>query len=300
MTQIARKLSRFWTEGRRIERTCYLVGAVLLLSGLAHLGVQVVLGGPWEGPVSWRKPTTFGLSFGLTLISVTWVSSFLQLSRRVRCVVLGGFAAASVAEVSLVTLQAWRRVPSHFNFETSFDARVSATLAAFGGVLFVVLGTLFVQALRPQPDVDPELRLAIRVGLAALIGGLTIGAMMIGIGSTLARGGNPQVAYHGAGVLKLAHAVGLHGLAVLPGLAWLGGLGGPGVARPTPRPLPIGVVGYLITLASALVVGAQHGINAASVTGLAVGGVVLSVAVVRAIGMAVDGTGVTAVKVTVG
>jgi hypothetical protein len=54
----------FWTEGRRIERVCYLIGAALIASGLSHLAVFAVDGGPWEGPVSWRKPTTFGLSFG--------------------------------------------------------------------------------------------------------------------------------------------------------------------------------------------------------------------------------------------
>jgi len=45
----------------RIERACYVVAAVLFASGLAHLGVQAVLGGPWDGPVSWRKPADFGL-----------------------------------------------------------------------------------------------------------------------------------------------------------------------------------------------------------------------------------------------
>jgi len=57
-----------WRSLRLIERACYLIGAVLLASGIFHLGVFAVRGGPFDGPVSWRKPATFGLSFGLTLI----------------------------------------------------------------------------------------------------------------------------------------------------------------------------------------------------------------------------------------
>ncbi|MDT7642224.1 MAG: hypothetical protein QOC83_6512, partial [Pseudonocardiales bacterium] len=68
MTEIARELRTFWTEGRPVERVAYALAALFLLSGLAHLGIQAAVGGPWDGPVSWRKPTTFGLSFGLTVL----------------------------------------------------------------------------------------------------------------------------------------------------------------------------------------------------------------------------------------
>ncbi len=62
----------FWRRGRVIESIGYIVGAILLLSGLTHLTVQLVSGGSWLGPLSLRKPTTFGLSFGLTLINIVW------------------------------------------------------------------------------------------------------------------------------------------------------------------------------------------------------------------------------------
>ena len=306
MTEIVRELRLHWTDGRRIERVAYLLGAVLLLSGLAHLGVQAVVGGPWEGPVSWRKPTTFGLSFGLTVISVTWVASFLRLPERLRVALLGGFLLASVAEVGLITAQAWRRVPSHFNFETSFDTAVSMVLAAGGGALFVVLGTLFGQSLKPQPGLDPELRLGIRLGLGALLTGLVIGGIMIGIGTTMARGGDPQGAYHGAGVFKLAHAVGLHGVAVLPGLAWLSGLGGRhalsglggrrafsdlgGRWAPRRTILWTGTVGYLGLLGCAMVVGAQGRVTLLTGLGLAVAGLVLLSALLQALAAARAGS----------
>jgi hypothetical protein len=284
MTEILRELRVFWTAGRPVEQLAYLVGAVLVLSGLAHLGVQAVAGGPWEGPVSWRKPTTFGLSFGLTVLSVTWVTSFLRLPDRRRAVLLGTFLLASVVEVALVSLQAWRRVPSHFDFGSRFDTAVSMTLAAGGGVLFVVLGALFVHAAAPQPGLDAQLRAGIRLGFGALLAGLVVGAVMIGIGSALVRSGNPEAAYHEAGVLKLAHAVGLHGIAVLPGLAWLSGLPrerppGPASRRVTGR---LGAVGYLGLLGCAVLVGAQGRLTPITGVGLVLAGSVLLSAVAMA------------------
>src|SRR5688572_29821318 len=104
-------------HGRRVERVCYALGALLIAAGLFHLAVFVVDGGPWEGPVSWRKPATFGLSFGLTLITITWVASYLPLGERLRNVLLGVFAADCFLEAGGITLQAWRGVPSHINRE---------------------------------------------------------------------------------------------------------------------------------------------------------------------------------------
>jgi hypothetical protein len=62
-------------------RFAYRVAAVLFASGLFHLVVFAVDGGPWEGPVSWRKPVTFGLSFGLTLATYAWVGARLRLKK---------------------------------------------------------------------------------------------------------------------------------------------------------------------------------------------------------------------------
>ena len=57
----------------------YVVGGLLILSGLVHLAMLLGDGGSWSGPLSLRKPTVFGLSFGITLITITWVTSFLSL-----------------------------------------------------------------------------------------------------------------------------------------------------------------------------------------------------------------------------
>lgn len=208
-----------WARARRAERVCYVVGGLLIAAGLFHLLMFVVDGGPWYGPVSWRKPATFGFSFGLTLIAITWVSSYLPIGRR--ALLLGVFAADCVVEVGGITLQAWRHVPSHLNRETPFNSAVSTVLAIGGGVLVVVLGAMAVAAFRANPRVPASMRLALRTGFASLMVGLVTGAAMIARGTVEVNAGQQQRAYHDMGFLKPVHAVGLHGVLALPALAWL-------------------------------------------------------------------------------
>ncbi|MFJ4843777.1 MULTISPECIES: hypothetical protein [unclassified Streptomyces] len=203
------------------ERVAYATGALLVLSGLFHLAVQAVDGGPWNGPVSWRKPFTFGVSFGLTLIAVAWVTSYLRTGERRRAVLLAVFTADCVVEVAGITLQAWRRVPSHLDMETGFDTAVSMTLAVGGGVLVVVLGAFAVTAFRRRPDGPAGMALALRAGFAILLVGLASGAAMIARGVYLTRTGHQEAAYHSTAALKPLHAVSLHAVLVLPALARL-------------------------------------------------------------------------------
>ena len=206
---------------KTVERTAYTVGALLMLSGLIHLSVLLISGGSWEGPLSLRKPATFGLSFGLTLINVTFVASFVSLEERTRTRLLSVFTAACVLETFLVSLQAWRGVASHFNMATPFDAAVAQTLAIGGGILVAVIVVLTVAALRDRTSLPPGLRLAIRAGLIALVGAQVAGGVMIATGVRLVIAGDPQLAYATGGWLKPVHAALMHGILVLPLLAWL-------------------------------------------------------------------------------
>ena len=206
---------------KTVERAAYMVGALLILSGLTHLAILLISGGSWEGPLSLRKPTTFGLSFGLTLVNVTLIVSFLSVRDRTRSLLLGIFAAACVLETFLVSLQAWRAVPSHFNVETPFDAAVAQALAAGGFTLVAVIVVLTVMVLRDQTSLPPGLRLATRAGMVALVGAQVVGGVMIGTGMRLVFAGDPQRAYATGGWLKPVHAALMHGILVLPLVAWL-------------------------------------------------------------------------------
>ncbi|MER6783836.1 hypothetical protein ABT330_04095 [Streptomyces sp. NPDC000658] len=197
------------------------IALLLIVSGLFHLAVFAVDGGPWDGPVSWRKPVTFGLSFGVTLLAVVQVTSYLRTGRRLRTALLGVFAADCVVEVGGITLQAWRGVPSHLDMETPFDTAVSMTLAVGGGVLVVLLTVFAVLSFRRRPTGPAGMALAVRSGFAILLVALTSGAAMIARGVVLTRTGHQEAAYSSTAPLKPLHGVSLHAVLVLPALAWL-------------------------------------------------------------------------------
>ncbi|CRK58911.1 hypothetical protein [Alloactinosynnema sp. L-07] len=250
-------LRTIWVDGRPIERFAYVVGLGLLLSGIAHFGVFLIEGGPWQGPVSWRKPVTFGLSFGLTLITLVWVSTWIRLGDRVRAAMVGLFTAASVLEVSFISVQAWRGVPSHFNDDTSLDRAISTSLAIGGGLILISVLTFTVAALRAGSVDRTDMRLAIRSGLVLLVVALAVGVAMIARGIIALRSADPDLAYTTAGAFKPIHAVAMHGVLVLPGLAWLLGFTcWTDLLRL--RVVQLGVVGYALV---ALAVGVESALE---------------------------------------
>jgi hypothetical protein len=206
---------------KTIERAAYWTGGLLVLSGVIHLALLVTSGGTWEGPLSLRKPATFGLSFGVTLVNVTLIASFVPLKNRSRTLLLGLFTTACALETFLVSLQTWRGVPSHFNVETPFDAAIAQTLALGGFTLVAIIIVLTVTVFRHGRALPPPLRLAIRAGFVALVGAQVVGGVMIATGMRLVFGGDPQSAYATGGWLKPVHGVLMHGILVLPLLAWL-------------------------------------------------------------------------------
>lgn len=203
------------------ERCCHLVGLVLLASGAVHAFAWLLVGGAWDGPVSLRKAVTFGLAFGLTVITVTWLSGLLGLAGRRRRGVVTVFTAACVVETVLVSVQAWRGVPSHFDRDTPVDAVVSTVLAAGGAVIVVCALVLGWAVVRMPRSVPALLRVGVRAGFAGFLLALGAGVAMIVRGVTLAGTDGPAAAYDGAGALKPVHATTMHAILVLPLIAWL-------------------------------------------------------------------------------
>src|SRR5690242_4815715 len=93
---VGRALARIWSADVPVARVAYVTAAAVFTSGLVHLGVLLVSGGSWEGPLSMRKAMTFGLSFGLTLATVAWATSYLTMPARIRSVLLGAFTVVCV------------------------------------------------------------------------------------------------------------------------------------------------------------------------------------------------------------
>jgi hypothetical protein len=213
----------YWQQARPYQRLGYLVGGALVAVGLAHLVAWLVVGGAWAGPVSFRKPTTFGISFGLTTITMAWVAGQLRISDRIGWLLLGTLAVADTSEVVWVSLQRWRGVASHFNDQTTLDnllfVIMGGVAVAVAATVILVMAVLAFTAMRASPS----MALAIRAGLLILLAAQVVGGWMIQHGLGLAEEGATDglTTFGAAGVMKVPHAVAIHGIQVLPALAWL-------------------------------------------------------------------------------
>src|SRR5262249_39252157 len=110
-----------WRQAGPAQRFACLAGAALILAGVAHLAAWLVISGAWQGPVSFRKPATFGLSFGLTTITLAWVTGRLRVTGRTRWLLLGPLAVADAPEVAWVAAPRWRGGATHLHFTPRRD-----------------------------------------------------------------------------------------------------------------------------------------------------------------------------------
>lgn len=201
-------------------RPLAVAGGLLVASGLAHAAVWAAVGGPWEGAVTWRKPILFGISGGLTCLSLGWVWAALP-GRRGDSLLAWATAAALVVEVALIDLQRWRGVASHFNRDTPFDSAAYDVMTWLILGVTLVIGDLTVRSFVQSVRLPPDMRLAARAGLGLLAISCLLGIWAGAAGETRRAAGLPPETLHAAGVLKFPHGAALHALQWLPLLAWV-------------------------------------------------------------------------------
>jgi hypothetical protein len=193
-------------------------GILLVLSGFVHLLVWVFSHTTWEGAVSWRKPALFGLSTGVTLLSIAWLFPKLK-PRRFDSSLAAILSLSLVIEVALITVQQWRGVPSHFNRETPFDNWIEHSLT---GLIVLATLLLFIITFRSfgRLATTVDVQLAIRGGLIYLLVSCLIGFAILIYGETqIAIGGDPS-RWGRAGVVKFPHGIAIHAIQFFPLCCW--------------------------------------------------------------------------------
>ncbi len=198
--------------------------SVLFLVGLGiiHIPIQMASDLSWDAPTSFRKPILFGISTGLTLGSLLLLLNDLRpkpWDRYLR----SWLCVSLVAEVLLITVQAWRRVPSHFNRATVVDTVIEVSMLAF--ILFAVVW-IFVLTLRSMQQnafgaVSPARALAQQAGMVFLTLSCFLGIGITVIGNYQLLNGGSTETLGGKGVLKFPHGAVLHAIQTLVAWSWL-------------------------------------------------------------------------------
>ena len=224
------------------QTALFLGGWVLLATMVFHVVALFVTGGDVTGPVSLRKPADFAETGWLACWAVALVLPHVAMGRVREAVVAGSVLLFGFAETTVMAIQAWRGVPSHYNFTTTFDTiLMRGGAAGTAGVLLVGMVVLLVSSLRTRAsDETPgSLLLGVRLGVVVMLIGCVIGFVMISNMSGIWNGefgsafGEPQSGYLGptpaqvgheyvllrpdtdGGDLVLLHAIGIQGLVLV-------------------------------------------------------------------------------------
>lgn len=186
----------------------------MMAAGMAHVPIWWLSGTDWSGPISFRKPILFGLSTGVTALSVTWVSTKIPWNRFDHWFI-HVFSWSLGIEVFLITLQQWRGVASHFNRSTPLDAAILTAIEILitSATAYILYLTLRVWG---RLDASPAMKVAIRYGMLLLLLGCLLGFVITMLGyQAITAGANPGI-YGRAGVLKFPHGIPLHAIQLLP------------------------------------------------------------------------------------
>src|SRR5438874_7621906 len=172
----------------RWPRILWIVGTVLLVTMVVHVVALALTGGPVNGPVSLRKPADFAETGWLLAWSVALILPRLRTRAWQRHVIGGATVLFGVGETTVMAIQAWRGVPSHYNFSTPLDAALMRGGAAGTAAIFLVgVVVMLIAALR-TPDQPLSLRLGVRAGIVVLLVGCAIGFVMISNNSGVYQG----------------------------------------------------------------------------------------------------------------
>ena len=221
----------YWNGATSYQKALYIMGTLLFISGIFHYGVWLVQGGSMSGPISWRKPIIFGLSAGVTSLSLSWVMSFLPKHRIRGWLLAGSLGIAFIIEVFLIAMQQWRGVPSHFNFSTTFDSIVFSIMANMIILIEIIIVILTVWSLIALKGISTSFVWAIRLGLVLLVVSQIFGNLIVqnGLpkvldfqtGEYISEGTKSAYIFGEAGSMKMPHALTLHAIQLLPLLAFL-------------------------------------------------------------------------------
>ena len=182
----------------------------------------------------WIKPLKFHLSTALHLLTFALIVHFLPAKlKHARWLVVIAFisAAATLLELLLIDMQAFRGVASHFNTSTTFDALVYAMMGIAALLLSLpalILGIVFAR-LPVADSLTPGVKYGIALGL---IVGFILTLVIAGYMSALPsghwvnapatdQGGVPVVGWtKQGGDLRVPHFFATHLMQILPLLGW--------------------------------------------------------------------------------
>src|SRR5277367_6128167 len=194
------------------------------------------------GAPAWLKPAKFALSTMIACWSFAYCIASITIWPRFARTLDILLAAGLFLEIALIDMQAARGTSSHFNISTHFDAGVYAVMGVSIACIWLSMLLLTIVLFR-QPFAGSAWGWSLRLGMVLALFGTGSGGLMTmpssrQLAEAHATGRMPIAGAHTVGApdggrglpvtgwsvdhgdLRIAHFIGMHGLQVIPLLAW--------------------------------------------------------------------------------
>lgn len=220
------KISEFFTRIRRLNPLLYYTGLGHAVLFIIFIPLFILDDRLITGINAWIKPMKFASSITIYLWTFAWLLQYVKSVKNVKFI-SWGIALCMMVEMLIITFQAARGVPSHFNITSVPNAIMFSTMGTFIGInTFLVLYTLVLFFTKAVEIQDHITLVAWRAGLLLFfLGGVSGGLMVTNLAHTVgAPDGGPGIPFLNwsteAGDIRIAHFITLHGLQILPALAF--------------------------------------------------------------------------------
>jgi hypothetical protein len=215
-------------------RVLYRRNRLLTAIGWLHCAILVATiflvvfdGRQVMGVNTWVKPMKFMFSLTLYLWTIAWFSAYVNRPRwRIRTISIV-IAVVVVVETACLLIQAGRGTTSHYNVATDFDAAIFQTMGIMIYIDMLMGFFLLLMFSKPRVSLEPLYVWGIRLGLVLFLAGGLVGTVMIAnnahtFGAPDGGPGLPILNWSTvAGDMRIAHGLALHGLQVIPFVAYL-------------------------------------------------------------------------------
>jgi hypothetical protein len=227
---------------RRAAPALTIVGFVMAVDLVVCVIDLVVDRRVITGAPAWLKPAKFALSTMIASWSFAYCIASITIWPRVSRALDILLAAGLFLEIALIDMQAARGTTSHFNISNHFDATVYAVMGISIACIWLSMLLLTIVLFR-QPFAGSAWGWSLRLGMVLALFGTGSGGLMtmpssqqlaeehvtgriaiVGAHTVGAPDGGRGLPVTGwsieHGDLRIAHFIGMHGLQVLPLLAW--------------------------------------------------------------------------------
>lgn len=219
-------ISDFFAELKNRNRLLYYFGWTNVVLFFVCFLLYFIDPNMVTGINKWIKPMKFALSVVVYVWTFAWLLHYLHRST-IKAVISWGIMVCMIVENTLITYQAARGVPSHFNIQTGFDALIFGVMGMFISINSLLIALVIILFFTKAVSIHGPQLIAWRAGLILFfLGGISGGLMSAHLahtyGGTDGGAGLPFTNWSTtAGDMRIAHFVTLHGLQVIPLFVWI-------------------------------------------------------------------------------